>query len=62
MSRDDNAYLDISNMRKCLRRRKRDVRAGPERMMARWDGLPAGERAPSSRTARSISMTGDGER
>lgn len=49
--RPENSSLDVSKVETALGRRMLDVRGGLERMKAQWDALPAGDRAPSSRTA-----------
>jgi dTDP-4-dehydrorhamnose reductase len=49
--RPENSSLDVSKVETALGRRMLDVRGGLERMKAQWDALPAGERAPASRTA-----------
>jgi dTDP-4-dehydrorhamnose reductase len=49
--RPENSSLDVSKVERALGRKMLDVRGGLERMKAQWDSLPAGERAPASRTA-----------
>ncbi len=49
--RPENSSLDVSKVEGALGRRMLDVRGGLERMKAQWEGLPAGGRGPSSRTA-----------
>ncbi len=49
--RPANSSLDVSKVESALGRKMLDVRGGLERMKAQWEKLPAGERAPSSRTA-----------
>jgi dTDP-4-dehydrorhamnose reductase len=49
--RPANSSLDVSKVEGALGRKMLDVRGGLERMKVQWDRLPAGENAPSSRTA-----------
>jgi dTDP-4-dehydrorhamnose reductase len=49
--RPENSSLDVSRAEGALGRRMLDVREGLGRMKAQWESLPAGQRAPSSRTA-----------
>ncbi len=49
--RPENSSLDVSRVESALGRKMLDVQGGLRQMRAQWDGLPAGARAPSSRTA-----------